>query len=89
MEIRYHIMQFSTEMEENLRKHDKDKGRCGWVDMDPKVLLEKLMGEILELSDALIEYPNINHKEIIDECADVANYAMMIANIARRRRNDE
>lgn len=86
MEIRFHIMQFSTAMEENMRKHDEDKGRHGWFKMDPKTLLEKLMGEVLELSDTLVEYPNTNSQKIIDECADVANYAMIIADIAKRRK---
>jgi len=86
MDIRFHIRQFSTEMEDKMRKHDEDKGTHGWVDMDPRMLLEKLMGEVLELSDELIDYTNSSkYINIIDKCADVANYAMMIADIARRK----
>jgi len=89
MDIRFHIMQFSTEMENKMRKHDKDKGTHGWVDMNPKMLLEKLMGEVLELSDELIEYPDTTrYSNIIDECADIANYAMMISDIARRKTHE-
>lgn len=89
MEVRFHIMQFSTEMEEALRKHDKDdRGSCDWKDMDPKILLEKLMGKVLELSDSLIDYSNADYQKTIDECADIANYSMMICDVTRRKKNE-
>jgi len=88
MEIRHSIMMFSTNMEEKLRVHDEDKGLAGWIDMDPKKLLELLMGEVLELSDVMIGTEWDNQK-IINECADVANYAMMITDIIRSRKNNE
>lgn len=85
MEIRFHIMQFSTVMEDRMRKHDKEKGTHGWVDMNPKDLLEKMMGKVLDLSDLLMNYPEMDHEKIISKCADTANYSMMIADIARRK----
>jgi len=84
MDIRYHIMRFSTDMEEKMRKHDHDRGESGWMNMDPKMLLEKLMDEVLELSDSMVG-DNIDHNAIISECADVANYAMMITSIMRKK----
>lgn len=86
MDIRFHIRQFSTDMENKMRKHDEDKGTHGWVSMDPKILLEKLMGEVLELSDEMIDYPKTTkYDKIMEECADIANYAMMISNITRKK----
>lgn len=39
-------------------------------------LIEKMLGEIEELKEAL---ENGSHNEIIRECADISNYAMFIA----------
>jgi len=72
-------------MEEKMRKHDESKGRDGWVVMNPKDLLEKMMGKVLDLSDLLMKYPEMDHEEVINKCADTANYSMMISDIARRK----
>lgn len=88
MEIRHCIMEFACNMEEKLRIHDENKGRAGWVDMKPKKLLELLMGEILELSDVMID-PKYDSQKAISECADIANYSMMIVDIIKRRKNNE
>ena len=54
-----------------------NKHKGGWKHLDDSYLLARLMEELGELAVA-IEY-GINKKDIIKEAADVANFAMMIA----------
>jgi len=64
-------------MEERLRANDH-KG--GWGDSDCYWLLKRLRMETKELSDALWDGPD---SQIQKEAADVANFAMMIADNVR------
>jgi len=59
--------------------HNRHKGK--WEDLDLKATLKKLRDEVDELEKAMHEG---NAIEIILEAADVANYAMIAANIAIR-----
>jgi len=56
------------------------KGR--WENLDLDQTVQKLEGEVSELTDAMVEG---NHIKIILEAADVANYAMIAASIAVER----
>jgi NTP pyrophosphatase (non-canonical NTP hydrolase) len=56
---------------------NRHKGR--WEDMDLAKAFDHLVGETGELDEAVRRGSNI---EIILEAADVANFAMIIANIA-------
>lgn len=67
---------FSKQMELKLRKNDH-KG--GWQRMDIKTLFHLLKEEIIELQEAIQDNSNI-----IDECTDVANFSMMIADISKQ-----
>lgn len=76
---------FAREMEIKLREND-DKG--GWEECSTAYLLDKLRRELEELRDAEQRYQEAKPgsldvpdlmKKIQRECADVANYAMMIA----------
>jgi NTP pyrophosphatase (non-canonical NTP hydrolase) len=76
---------FAKLMEEQLKANDH-KG--GWSDEDTDYLLGRLDEEVQELKDALVTYYfEISHrgecqklaKNVRKECADVANFAMMIA----------
>jgi len=72
--IRDSVVKFMFDMEDQLRANEH-KG--GWKHLDDSYLLARLMEELGELAVA-IEY-GTNKKEIIREAADVANFAMMIA----------
>jgi NTP pyrophosphatase (non-canonical NTP hydrolase) len=76
--LRPEVLAFAKLMEEKLRKHDLDRGRQGWKDDDPRHLLKCLEKEHDELQDALVGGKN---DSIAGECADVANFAMMIADV--------
>jgi hypothetical protein len=68
-------------MEHKLRKHDGDFGPDGWKDCDPNYLWNRLKEEIDEAKAAT------GTQEIIEECADIANIAMMLADLAARRKS--
>jgi hypothetical protein len=56
------------------------KGR--WEGLHPGDAFNHLMDEVMELHDAM---DGKNAAEVFFECADVANYAMIIASITRDR----
>lgn len=78
--IRSCIMDFALEMEKKLRKHD-DKDE--WEGLYEEMLLGWLKNETKELAKALEKYylkdTGATKRRVIKEAADVANYAMMIA----------
>lgn len=77
--IRTSVKNFSVEMEAKLKKNDQ-KG--GWENQSIIDLFEYLCEEKSELEDAIY---GEDYRAIIEECADVANFAMMIAeNVAQR-----
>ncbi|MHA2274246.1 MAG: pyrophosphohydrolase domain-containing protein [Candidatus Kariarchaeaceae archaeon] len=63
-----------------LNSHKRDS----YKDMNISWLRDKLSEEIKELDEAVLTTNNKAH-EIIDECADVANVVMFIADKYRRR----
>ena len=72
---------FSGEMEQVLRDNDY-KG--GWDHESNNFLFTQLVGEVFELHKARLE--NLSSTDcvnVIKECCDVANFAMMIADNAR------
>lgn len=56
----------------------KNVAKTHWLKMKPIDLLDKLRDEVDELALAIEINPPIPD-EIIDECADIANFAAMIA----------
>ena len=52
----------------------------GWEDLSPSELLSMLKVEVKELEEAL-DKENTNRRDIAREAADVANFAMMIADV--------
>lgn len=73
------VLRFSAEMEKKLLENDH-KG--GWGDCRSETLFDLLLEEKNELEEALTSH---DERNIIAECADVANFAMMIADNASRR----
>ena len=78
-ELRPSVLAFAQAMERKLRKNDH---RGGWAQSSPKWLLSRLREETRELSDAL----NGADLEVLDEAADVGNFAMMIHDVVSARR---
>ena len=96
MDIRKEVKWFSEQMEAKLKKNDH---KSGWINgnkcVDPNWLLQRLRDEVTEIERKL--NPSCPCREsgcncsnrpvkdlVISECADVANFAMMIADIARK-----
>ena len=71
---------FSQEMKDQLLKH---LDRPGWKHESIAYLLNRLGEEISELCDAIES--NQPREIIIKECADVANFPMMIADVYRQK----
>lgn len=66
-------MWFANEMQRELNNNDH---KCGWEDLSARWLLMRLDQEVRELKRAVT-----SGKNIVSEAADVANFAMMIADI--------
>lgn len=88
MTPRKEVLWFAERMERKLALHDD---RDHWTTSDPAFLMTRLLEEVRELDDAMMgtgfDYrPMIKEEQdrVIDEAADVANFAMMIADIARQ-----
>ena len=78
--MRASVRRLAQEMEERLRDNDY-KG--GWDDCTPRWLLKRLRDETKELAAAIRQD---SQPTILQEAADVANFAMMIFDVVRRRR---
>lgn len=77
------VLWFAGRMQEKLRLHDKDRGE-GWKACTDKWLLMRLKQEVLELEHVIScdnqEMPG-RARAAIGECADIGNFAMMIADV--------
>lgn len=71
MKPRPEVEWFAEKMEERLSDNDH---KAGWENCSFTELLFRLKDEVGE-----VEYALINRDNIVYECADVANFAMMIA----------
>lgn len=82
LEPRGPVKRFALEMERRLRANDH-KGDTGWREESDAWLFEALQLEVKELEKAIDVYmPNKRRcRQIIHEAADVANFAMMIADV--------
>jgi hypothetical protein len=87
MSRRSKVDSFADAMEERLRANDH-KG--GWDNCTPRWLLQCLRSEVEELHEALeLPCPRCGNKtrgnhaarEVMREAADIANFAMMIADV--------
>jgi len=89
MEIREEIKSFAEAMERKLAKYDEQKD--GWEDCSPEYLVARLAFEFAELISQLNQtkeqqWEDDNVDFLISECADVGNFAMMIADVAHHKR---
>lgn len=83
---------FADYMQYKLNVHKRKQGQKAWRRCTFEYLREKLFNEIFELwehrywlQDNGHIMPDHKAEEIICECADIANYAMMIADKAREK----
>lgn len=72
-DTRVEVQRFALAMEERLQANDH-KG--GWQGCDRRYLVRRLHEEMAELETALQKWPKA---EVRREAADLANFAMMIA----------
>ena len=81
------LIEFVRRMELKLFAN-KHKGN--WHKCSDSYLLNRLEGETIELKDAIQKYKDgkVVWEHIASEAADVANFAMMIADNASRRKED-
>lgn len=80
LNVRKCILEFAISMEEKLQKHDEDYGKNGWKKSNYLFLVNRIEDELRELIEYLISKENTkeNREKIKEECADIANFAMMI-----------
>lgn len=78
---------FADEMRAKLEANDHKRG---WDDLDPEFAMYRMRQEQREIGDALDQAYDQGHsdaatvsdtfaQQIVEECADVANFAMMLA----------
>lgn len=81
-----HVLKFAFRMEAKLEKNRHKGDRAAWLKDRPWSLVERLLDETVELQDRFTH----DHDGMIwcddcektaDECADVANFAMMVADV--------
>lgn len=78
--VREPVMDFAALMESRLRRHDADRGKRGWLGSDTDWLLSRVFSEAGELMYAKARLLSGGSMEDVRaECADAANFLMMIA----------
>ena len=91
VELRPVVRAFAEAMELKLRENDH---KPGWKDDDPEILVDRLMEEVGELQyeveglSSNREWPGEREK-VLREAADVANFAMMVADVVGSLRTDK
>ena len=83
--MRQEVKWFAERMELTLALHDEKKGSDGWKDADITWLFELLEKEVRELGIKVNQYDHeyLQSVGVMKECFDVANFAMMIADMVR------
>lgn len=76
------VLAFSKRMEAKLELNRHKGDREGWLGCKVGDLLARLKQETEELETALRRVPSLGTQNVADEAADVANFAMMIADLA-------
>lgn len=89
--VRPEVQWFAIEMEKKLALNDH---KTGWKDCEVDMLISRLKEETQELEDEWWKRKNdfgrsasegfmftSSNEELIKECADIANFAMMVADL--------
>lgn len=81
MNVDKKVLQFSGVMIEKLTKNNH---KPGWKYESLQALIGRMKDEVEELEKTVTDSPSRGYRNrIILEAADIANYAMMVADIAR------
>ncbi|MCK5601150.1 hypothetical protein KAR91_04720 [Candidatus Pacearchaeota archaeon] len=96
-ELRPELEWFAEQMEKKLKENDDKRGWAGEKLSWMHSLLEREVKEVKaafkDLGDASWsgdeEHINDALEEVVEEAADVANFAMMIADLANKRKGDK
>lgn len=82
-----HVLDFAFRMESKLEKNRHKGDREGWLKADPWSLVERILDETVEVqqcftqgSDGRIDFGDA--ETLANECADIANFCMMVADTA-------
>lgn len=70
-----HVLAFAKQMEAKLAKNRHKGDREGWLKLSEGQLLDRIREEVYELENALGGFP----ESVVQECADIANFTMMLA----------
>jgi hypothetical protein len=76
-------------MEAKLAENRHKGNRDGWIGCEATHLLIRLREEVDELERSLMYRATSGTRQVVRECADVANFAMMIADVAGRMKPKE
>lgn len=86
--MRRPVLDFAIEMEQRLLAHDDARGEQGWMmrETTDEFLFNRMLEEMAELHAAMYTEgvtEDAALRKIVRECADVANFAMMISDRAK------
>lgn len=76
-----YVLAFARLMEAKLAKNRHKGDRSGWIKNEPDRLAERLLEELEELETEIGNGMNYVPSRVASEAADVANFAMMIADV--------
>jgi hypothetical protein len=76
LELRHEIAAFAQEMEAALRRHDAERGERGWANSTRTWLLASLVEHVVKLRASIF-----SGGDYMRDAADVANFAMMLADL--------
>ena len=83
MKLRPEVRWWAERMERKLRKKDKERGKEGWKNADPKRLLQMIEGHTQKLRERFDQQVTV--EATAQDCIDVSNLAMMLADVLRFR----
>ena len=75
---REEIMEFAVAMEKQMRYNEARGKSYAWVAFNPRVLYERMIGEVGELTDELAKEPNFNEPQFQHECMDVSTFGLFL-----------
>lgn len=90
-----YVLAFAKRMESKLEKNRHKGDRDGWLKDHPWNLVERILDETVEVQQCFANTAAGNvalittAEEAADECADVANFCMMVADSVIARRNNQ
>ena len=81
-----YVLAFAKRMEAKLEKNRHKGNREGWLKYHPWSLVERILDETVEVQQCFTHFKGDivlakTPEETADECADVANFCMMISDV--------